>query len=76
LKILRLRIPQGSKLLKQSPPELLIDIPLLPAGFWLAAERDAAEHLTTVQCFGEERVAEQRRRAAESQETQAELPAP
>lgn len=38
LKILLLKIPQGSKLLKQSPPELLIDIPLLPAGFWLTAE--------------------------------------
>lgn len=38
LQILRLKIPQGSKLLKQGPPEVLIDIPLLPAGFWLAAE--------------------------------------
>lgn len=54
LKILHLKIPQGSKLSKQSPPELLIDTPLPPAGFWLAAEPGHSAALTTARDFGED----------------------
>lgn len=49
-----LKIPQGLNLSKQSPPELLMHISVLPVGFWLAAGLGHSRTLTRVQPFGED----------------------